>query len=116
MRFKIDENLPVEIADDLRAAGHDAHTVGEERMAGAADAAIMAHVKAERRVLLTMDKGIGNINQYPPHEYAGIILFRPRSTGRGETLLFVRHHLPALLASALSGHLWVVSEAGIRVR
>ncbi len=26
MKFKIDENLPVELVDDLRAAGHDAHT------------------------------------------------------------------------------------------
>jgi hypothetical protein len=52
-------------------------------MAASVAPAIMAHVKAEGRVLLTMDKGIGNINQYPPDQYAGIVLFRPRSTGRG---------------------------------
>ncbi|MHB8204800.1 MAG: DUF5615 family PIN-like protein [Desulfomonilaceae bacterium] len=27
MKFKIDENLPVEFADELRAIGHDAKTV-----------------------------------------------------------------------------------------
>jgi hypothetical protein len=32
------------------------------------------------------------------------------------TLAFVRRHLPALLQADLAGHLFVVSEAGIRVR
>jgi hypothetical protein len=32
MKIKIDENLPVEIADDLRALGHDALTVVDQRM------------------------------------------------------------------------------------
>jgi hypothetical protein len=116
MKFKIDENLPLEVADDLRAAGHDAQTVFDEGLAGAADPAIMARVKAEGRVLLTMDKGIGNIHHYPPTDYAGIVLFRPRSSGRGETLRFVRHHVPTILAGSLNGHLWVISDAGIRVR
>jgi hypothetical protein len=30
MKFKIDENLPAEIKDDLLAAGHDALTVVEQ--------------------------------------------------------------------------------------
>ena len=34
MKFKIDENLPVEAAELLRDAGHDAHTVGEESLTG----------------------------------------------------------------------------------
>lgn len=33
MRFKVDENLPAEIADLLRAAGHDADTVNDEAWA-----------------------------------------------------------------------------------
>ncbi len=30
MRFKVDENLPAEVAEALRALGHDADTVEEE--------------------------------------------------------------------------------------
>ena len=29
MKFKIDENLPMEIRDDLRAAGHDIESLGD---------------------------------------------------------------------------------------
>ena len=34
MRFKIDENLPVEAAELLRQAGHDAVTVLEQHLGG----------------------------------------------------------------------------------
>jgi Domain of unknown function (DUF5615) len=32
MRFKIDENLPIEVAELLRAAGHDALTVLDQNL------------------------------------------------------------------------------------
>jgi predicted nuclease of predicted toxin-antitoxin system len=34
MRFKIDENLPVEAAHLLQAAGHEATTIHDEQMVG----------------------------------------------------------------------------------
>jgi len=116
MKFKIDENLPSDIAADLRAAGHEADTVIDEGLIGAPDTTILARVQAEGRTLLTMDKGIADIRRYPPQHYAGIVLFRPSLTGRDATLAFVRKHLPALLQLDLSGHLFVVSDTGIRVR
>jgi predicted nuclease of predicted toxin-antitoxin system len=116
MRFKIDENLPKEIAEDLRAAGHDADTVPEQGMTGAADSVVLARVQAEARTILTLDKGIADVRAYPPDQFAGIILFRPHTTARAATLTFVRQHLPTLLLENLSGHLYVVSEVGIRRR
>jgi predicted nuclease of predicted toxin-antitoxin system len=116
MKFKVDENLPVELLADLRAAGHDALTVPEEGTTGSPDSTVMKRVQAERRVLLTMDKGIANARAYPPDRYAGIVLFRPSTSGRGAVLAFVRRQLPALLQADLAGHLLVVSERGIRIR
>jgi hypothetical protein len=63
-----------------------------------------------------MDKGIADIRAYPPEQFAGIVLFRPKTEGRAATLNFVRRHLPALLAADLNGHLLVVTDAGIRIR
>lgn len=37
MKFKIDENLPVEVAELLRQAEHDAVTVLEQHLGGKAD-------------------------------------------------------------------------------
>jgi hypothetical protein len=116
MKFKLDENLPSEIIDDLVGAGHEADTVIDEGYVGAADIHLVDVCRAEERILLTMDKGIANIRAFPKHTHAGIVLFRPATQGRGATLAFVRRHLPALLASELKLRLIVVTEAGIRIR
>jgi hypothetical protein len=116
MNFKVDENLPAEIKVDLIAAGHAADTVVDEGLAGVTDPELLRIVRVEQRVLLTLDKGIADVRAYPPHEYAGIILFRPPMSGRGATLEFVQRNLPALLASDLSGKLVVVASSGIRMR
>lgn len=116
MKFKVDENLPAEVADDLRAAGHDAMTVVDQGMAGTSDNAMLVRVAGEERVLLTMDKGIGNVLRYPPADFSGLVVFRPEQTGRGATLAFIRRALPSLLEIDLRGRLAVVSQAGIRIR
>ena len=85
-------------------------------MAGAVDSVLLAHVQSEGRIFLTMDKGIADIRRDPPDQFAGLVLFRPTTTGPDKTLAFVRKHLPALLQLDLNGQLFVVSEAGIRIR
>jgi hypothetical protein len=116
MKFKLDENLPAELVADLQSAGQDAETVIEEGLAGADDSTVANASRTEHRVLLTMDNGIADLRKYPPQDYSGIVLFRPPTQGRGATLAFVRRHLPALLSANLTGHLVVVTDAGIRTR
>jgi len=116
VKFKVDENLPVEIAEELRALGYDALTVVEQDMAGINDERLMAHVEEESRVLMTMDKGIANIRAYSPSRFAGLILFRPNQAGRRAVLEFVRKRLTQLLDLDLKRRLVVVSETGIRIR
>ena len=66
MRFKVDENLPIEIAKLLRDAGHDALTVQEQRLGGGSDPDIAAVCKEENRALVTLDVDFGDIRSYPP--------------------------------------------------
>ena len=47
MRFKIDENLPLEAATTLRQAGFDAETVWDEALSGAADERIANRAQQE---------------------------------------------------------------------
>jgi predicted nuclease of predicted toxin-antitoxin system len=116
MRFKIDENLPVEVAGDLRDAGYDADTVYGEGIAGTPDSMVIERARSEGKVLLTLDKGIADLRAYPPERHAGIVLFRPPTSGRGAVLAFVRRRLPALLALELTDHLHIVTEGAIRRR
>ena len=116
MNVKIDEDLPAEIADDLRDLGHDAMTVVDQGMAGIDDERLMSRVEEEFRVFMTMDKGIANIQAYSPGRFAGLILLRPNQAGREAVLTFVRKRLAQLLDLDLKGRLVVVSETGIRLR
>ena len=49
MKFKVDENLPAEIRDDLRDMGHDADLVSDEGLTGAPDDVLLEHVRCEKR-------------------------------------------------------------------
>ena len=55
MRFKIDENLPVEVAELLRRLGHDATTILEQHLGGSADPKVASVCQQERRILVTLD-------------------------------------------------------------
>jgi predicted nuclease of predicted toxin-antitoxin system len=116
MKFKVDENLPAEIAGDLRTAGHEADTVSAEHLAGSDDLTLIGVTCFERRVLLTLDKGIANVARYPQASHAGVVLFRPGSAGRRTILQFVRSRLPQILELDLRNRLTVVSETRIRMR
>lgn len=116
MKFKIDENLPVEIVDEIRGLGHEGDTVFDEELSGFPDAKVLGAAEKGKRVLLTMDKGVANVRLYPPERFEGIVLFRPKRAGRLATIEFVRRHLSILLGTELAGRLIVITEAGIRIR
>ena len=116
MRFKLDENLPVELVAEIRDAGHEVETVYEEGLAGSTDETILRKVREERLVLLTLDKGIADIRAFPPDEYSGIVLFRPLTTGKTATINLVHRRLDNLYRMDLAGRLIVVTESGVRVR
>lgn len=101
MRFKLDENMPADLAVRLREAGHDAESVADEGLSGAADSPVLAAATAERRILMTFDLDFADVRHYPPGTYAGIVVFRledqrwqslqgplerPLSSGRVKTL------------------------------
>ena len=79
MKFKVDENLPLEVAGSLRQAGHDAATVWDQSLAGSPDRDIAAVCQTEGRALLTLDLGFADIRTYPPERFPGPIVLRLRS-------------------------------------
>src|SRR5437016_13358564 len=83
MRFKLDENLPRELADDPRRLGHDPDSIVEEGLSGAKDRTVLQAARTAGAVLLTLEKGIASLLQHPVHEHAGVVLLRPDTAGRG---------------------------------
>jgi predicted nuclease of predicted toxin-antitoxin system len=116
MRFKLDENLPHELADDLACLGHETDTVHSEGLVGAEDTTVVQAARRTDRILMTLDKGIASFLQYPVHLHGGVVLFRPDASGRRSVLSFVRSRLESLMEMELVGRLTVVGPTRIRVR
>lgn len=117
MRFKIDENLPVEVAELLRAKMHDSITIFDQHMIGELDPKVAGVCKLEERAIITLDLDFSDIRTYPPGEYAGIIILRPRTQSKADVLALVDKVTVLLDGSEkLIGNLWIVQENGIRIR
>lgn len=66
MRVKLDENIPTSAARPLRGAGHDIDTVIDENLSGADDADVLRPATTADRLVVTLDRGFGDILSYPP--------------------------------------------------
>lgn len=114
--LKVDENLPTEASVLLQQAGHDALSVRDQQLSGAADSGIATVCQRERRALLTLDLDFADIRAYPPEDYSGIIVLRLARQDKRHVLDILGHLLPKLDAEELIGKLWIVNERTIRIR
>jgi predicted nuclease of predicted toxin-antitoxin system len=116
MKFKVDENLPIEVAQLLREAGHDVYSVHEQGLSGAKDHALADVCQIERRALVTLDTHFADIRTYPPKDYSGLMVLRLARQDKLQVLEVVRRAQKLLSSETLEGKLWIVDETRVRVR
>lgn len=116
MKFKIDENLPVELVSTLYEAGYNAETVYQEQLKGCSDKALLDNCLREERILVTLDLDFSDIKSYPPEKYKGIIVLRLIDQSRQTVVRTFKRALQFMEYEPLSGCLWIVDEKKIRVR
>jgi predicted nuclease of predicted toxin-antitoxin system len=116
MRFKLDENLPLDLAGVLRSAGHNALTVEDQHLSGTSDSRLFEVCRSEGRTLLTLDTDFADIREYAPGSHNGIVVFRLGRSDKKAILGVVLRLLTALQEEPVGSNLWVVSEDRIRVR
>jgi predicted nuclease of predicted toxin-antitoxin system len=108
VRFKTDENLPVEAARTLRSSGFDAETVWDENLSGFDDETIAARARGEGRVLLILDLDFASIRAHPPDQHPGIIVLRLKNQNKATVITYVRRIAAALERRRPVGELWIV--------
>jgi len=116
MKFKVDENLPVELTGELRGARHEAVTVAEQQLVGSSDLDLSEVCRSEDRVLVTLDLDFADIRTYPPEDYPGMIVLRLARQDKPYVLDVFRRLLRVIDHEPLDGHLWVVEENRLRIR
>jgi len=74
VHFLIDANLPRSLAPAVRRLGHEATDVRDIGLGSAPDSAIASFAREKQFVLITLDRDFGDIRNYDPAQYAGIII------------------------------------------
>jgi len=115
VKFKIDENLPVEAAGLLRGAGHDALTVHDQDIKGISDSALATLTANEHRAVITLDAGFADIRRHPPEHHPGVIVLRPAFQDRQHLLTILSGIIPLLDREPVEGWLWIVEEGRVRM-
>jgi predicted nuclease of predicted toxin-antitoxin system len=118
MRFLVDEDLPRSTCALLREYGHTAFDVRDIGYRGAQDSEIAAYAQRERLCIVTGDLGFSDVRNYPPGEYAGLIVLKLPRTATASTILsllesFLRQED---LADTAPGKLAIVEAGRVRFR
>jgi predicted nuclease of predicted toxin-antitoxin system len=116
VQIKIDEDLPKQVVALLHEHGYQAESVVEQGMSGWKDGQLWRKIQAEKRFLVTADKGFADIRSYPPGTHAGVMLIRPDQDGIRPTVNLLAKVLHSYDLSTLVGKTTVVTPRGIRVR
>ena len=105
------------MAELLREHGHDALTIIDQEMVGELDHKVASVCKAEQRALITLDLDFSDIRTYPPGQYPGLLILRPRHQSKADVIALLLKLIPQLDGpEQLDGNLWIVQENGIRIR
>ena len=116
MRIKLDENIPLPVAEVLSAMGHDADTVPHEGLAGAPDGSVFGAAQREQRFLVTQDLDFSDVRQYVPGTHHGVLVLRLSVPGR----IALRRRIVAIFATEAidtwSGCLVIATDLKLRVR
>ena len=82
MKFKLDENIPADLAGLLGGIGHDVDTVPQEALTGRPDSVIWDCKQEAERLLITQDMDFADARRFAPGTHNGILLVRLRQPSR----------------------------------
>lgn len=116
MKLKLDENLPHDLTADLVERGHDVHTVHDEQLAGHTDPVVVRAAAEEGRMVLTLDRGVGDLRHYPPGSHAGIVVLRPTSQDPDMVIELVDRFLSSCSLGDLRECTVIVEPDRVRIR
>ena len=116
MKVEFDENITRSARQVLIVARHDVDTVVDEDLAGATDPQVVAAAAAVGRLLITLDRGLGDIRAYPPGSHAGILVLRPSDQSPPTVAAALAKVVPGHDLTMLDGTVAVAQRGLLRIR
>ncbi len=118
MRFLLDANMLRSAAGAVQRLGHEAVDVRDVGLGGADDAQIALYAKEHKLALVTRDFDFSDVRNYPPADYAGIVVLELPDDAIAATVVKVLESFlsqPELLAH-VPGRLAIVESWRVRFR
>ena len=116
MKIKLDENFHLALVEVFSRGNHDVETVAAEGLLGASDAMVCRAATLEERLIITLDRGFGDIRMYAPGSHAGILVLRLEDHSLPATKAAIERLLDDGLLGDLAGCVAVYRDGGLRVR
>jgi predicted nuclease of predicted toxin-antitoxin system len=116
VKVKLDENLPGRARVILAAAGIDVDTMEDEELAGADDATVERAATGDGRLVITLDRGFGDVMRHPPGSHAGILVLRVDDQSAASVCDAVRTVIESYELDTLAGCVAVYRNGALRVR
>lgn len=117
MKILVDENFPRSTTKSLIKAGYDARDMRDYGMRGSSDDEVFRFAQDEGLIILTRDKGFGNIWRFPLGQHYGIIIVRfPNEMSIERVNSSVITNLHTLSTTDIQGNVVVIELEKIRIR
>jgi len=118
VRFLFDEDLPRSMRELIRRYGYEAVDVRGIGLHGTKDLKIAAHIRENNMCLITGDFGFSDIRNYPPSEYAGIVVLDVPNDATSRFILDIaeKFFCQRGLVFALKGTLAILESGRVRMR
>lgn len=116
MKFKLDENLPTDLVQIFRSAGHDASSVFEQNLSGEKDQTLLDICRSEDRVLITLDLDFADVRSYPPDQNRGIVVLRLQRQDKPHVENIIKRLLAVFDSEQVDARLLIVDENRVRIR
>ncbi len=115
MGFKIDENVPLEVAALLSSRGFTVETVLSQGKSGCADNELTEACVSKIETLITLDIGFFDARLYPLQKRFGIVILQAENMGKNKIINLLMRNYQLLEQHELRGRLWKVEEDRICV-
>lgn len=89
-RFVVDEDLPEAVTVMLKQMGYWAEHIRQISLRGASDQEVFQYAQSQNAMLITADKGFGDVRRFPIGSHYGIIVLRLKKRNRDNILLRFR--------------------------
>jgi predicted nuclease of predicted toxin-antitoxin system len=116
MKVKLDENIPVRLADELALLGHDVDTVQSEGLTGRSDGDIWSSAQHDGRLLITQDLDFSDVRKFKPGTHQGLLLVRLREPGANALLGRLRAIAQEEGLESFAGCFAVLTDRKLRIR